>query len=196
LQEMTAGARALRRAVEANGGVTSPLFFNRSAAGIGSEPVLRNLDTPRLIITSPPYPGVHVVYHRWQIMGRKETPAPFWIADSLDGNGLSYYTFGDRKQPGLKNYFQTARDTFSSINQLAGRDTMVVQMVAFADPTWQLPLYLDTMSETGFREILFSAIANGDDGRLWRSVPNRKWYANQRGSISASKEVVLFHRKR
>lgn len=196
LEEMTAGARSLRRAVDASGRVTAPLFFNRSAAGIESDSVLQKLETPRLIITSPPYPGVHVVYHRWQIMGRKETPAPFWIANSLDGNGLSYYTFGDRKQPGLKNYFQTARDAFSSVAHIAGRDTMVVQMVAFSNPTWQLPLYLETMNETGFREVMFSAIANGDDGRVWRSVPNRKWYANQRGSISASKEVVLFHRKR
>lgn len=35
----------------------------------------------KLVLTSPPYPGVHVVYHRWQILGRKETPAPFWLAN-------------------------------------------------------------------------------------------------------------------
>ena len=196
MEEMTAGARALRRAVDASGRLTAPLFLNRSAAGIETEGILWTLDAPRLIITSPPYPGVHVVYHRWQIMGRKETPAPFWIANSLDGNGLSYYTFGDRKQPGLKNYFQTARDAFSSVSQIADRDTMVVQMVAFSDPTWQLPLYLEMMKKTGFREVMFNAIANDNDGRVWRSVPNRKWYADQRGAIAASKEVVLFHRKR
>ncbi len=33
-----------------------------------------------LILTSPPYPGVHVLYHRWNVRGRRETPAPFWIA--------------------------------------------------------------------------------------------------------------------
>ena len=37
-------------------------------------------------------------------------------------------------------------------------------------------------------------LANGDDGRVWRGVPNRKWYARNRGEIAASKEVVLFHR--
>jgi hypothetical protein len=36
-------------------------------------------DRPRLVFTSPPYPGVHVLYHRWQCFGRKETPAPYWI---------------------------------------------------------------------------------------------------------------------
>jgi hypothetical protein len=139
---------------------------------------------------------VHVVYHRWQILGRKETPAPFWIANSLDGNGLSYYTFGDRKQPGLANYFETAREVFSSVASIAGPKTIVVQMVAFSHPSWQLPLYLDTMSDAGLREVQFSEIANSNDGRLWRTVPNRKWYADQRGDSAASKEVVLFHRKR
>jgi hypothetical protein len=45
----------------------------------------------KLVLTSPPYPGVHVVYHRWQILGRKETPAPFWLANQRDGAGESHY---------------------------------------------------------------------------------------------------------
>ncbi|MGH9959926.1 MAG: hypothetical protein ACREBC_22855 [Pyrinomonadaceae bacterium] len=39
-----------------------------------------------------------------------------------------------------------------------------------------------------------SELSNSDDGRLWRTVPNRKWYADQRGPGGAGKEVVLFHR--
>jgi len=34
-----------------------------------------------LILTSPPYPGVHVLYHRWNVRGRRESPVPFWLAD-------------------------------------------------------------------------------------------------------------------
>jgi len=195
LGEFVAGARALRIEAARHGSLVSPAFFNRSAAGIHEDLAVRAQGTPRLILTSPPYPGVHVVYHRWQILGRKETPAPFWIANSLDGNGLSYYTFGDRKQPGLRNYFETAFQAFSSISAIADSDTTVVQMVAFSAPAWQLPLYLETMERAGFNEVQFAEIANGDDGRVWRSVPNRKWYADQRGAIAASKEVVLFHRK-
>src|ERR1017187_5019099 len=52
----------------------------------------------KLILTSPPYPGVHVVYHRWQINGRKETPAPFWLANQQDGAGDSFYMLGSRKE--------------------------------------------------------------------------------------------------
>lgn len=196
LAEMCHGARSFRARIEEHGNTGGPLFLHRSAAGMESEDELRKLGAPQLVLTSPPYPGVHVVYHRWQILGRKETPAPFWIANSLDGNGLSYYTFGDRKQPGLKNYFETARDTYSSVGRIAGPETIVVQMVAFSDPTWQLPRYLETMEEAGFQEVTFAAIANDKDGRVWRTVPNRRWYADQRGQISASNEVVLFHRKR
>ena len=63
---------------------------------------MRGQQAPRLVLTSPPYPGVHVLYHRWQVDGRKEAPLPFMIANKLDGAGLSYYTMGDRKYPGLK----------------------------------------------------------------------------------------------
>jgi hypothetical protein len=44
---------------------------------------------PKLVVTSPPYPGLHVLYHRWQVQGRRETPAPFWIAACQDGQGAS-----------------------------------------------------------------------------------------------------------
>jgi hypothetical protein len=69
-----------------------------------------------------------------------------------------------------------------------------VQMVAFSDPSWQLSKYLDMMKESGFREIRYRSFSNSPDDRIWRCVPNRKWYANQQGDIPTSKEVVLFHR--
>jgi hypothetical protein len=72
-------------------------------------------------------------------------------------------------------------------------------MIAFSDPTRQLPRYLDMLQCAGFREVRVTQAAGEGSTpkpqeRLWRQVPNRKWYASQRGSISASKEVVLFHR--
>ena len=41
-----------------------------------------------------------MLYHRWQVDGRKEAPLPFMIANKLDGAGSSFYTMGDRKYPG------------------------------------------------------------------------------------------------
>ncbi len=72
-------------------------------------------------------------------------------------------------------------------------------MVAFGDPVGQLPRYLEMLDSAGLKEV--DVAHKAGDGlipnaheRPWRQVPNRKWYASQRGSISASKEVVLFHR--
>ena len=74
----------------------------------------------------------------------------------------------------------------------ADQETVVVQMVVFSYPAWQLPNYLAMMSAAGFSEFKFAKQSDAPDGRLWRVVPNRKWYA--RGDVGASNEVVLFHR--
>jgi hypothetical protein len=150
---------------------------------------------PNLVITSPPYPGVHVLYHRWQVDGRKEAPLPFLIANKLDGAGESYYTMGDRKYPELRTYFENIKATMSSVAALANKRTVIMQMVAFSEPEWQLPRYLETMEQAGLKEVKLSALRRQGDGRLWRSVPRRRWYSDQRGNTPASQEVVLIHRK-
>ena len=200
LDEMINGAREFRCAVQraprkrsAHHG-TRPIVLHRSADQLHEIDRIKQYFPPRLVLTSPPYPGVHVMYHRWQVKGRKETPAPFWIANALDGNGLSYYTFGDRSYPELRTYFSAAKGAFSSIARIADTRTLIVQMVAFSEPRWQLPAYLEAMASAGLTEARPTSLANAKDGRLWRRVPNRKWYADQRGHGGASKEVVLFHR--
>ena len=92
----------------------APLASNTTSASPAGE-------SPRLVLTSPPYPGVHVLYHRWQVDGRKEAPLPFMIANKLDGAVSSYYTMGDRKYPELKTYFDNIRATMSSVAALAIR---------------------------------------------------------------------------
>jgi hypothetical protein len=173
-----------------------PVCLQQSVIGIESSELAQKYLPPRLILTSPPYPGVHVLYHRWQVNGRRETPAPYWVAGSLDGNGDSYYTFGSRKQPLLKDYFKQARASFSSLAKVADKRTLLIQLVAFSEPSWQLPAFIDAMHQAGFCEMQISDISNSTDGRLWRHVPNRKFYAGQKGSITASKEVLLIHRLR
>jgi hypothetical protein len=103
---------------------------------------------------------------------------------------------GDRKHPGLKTYFENIRATMSSIAALANEQTTVVQMVAFSNPSWQLDRYLQTMEKAGLTEFFLPTLQGEADGRLWRSVPNRRWYSDQRGETPGSREVVLIHRKR
>jgi hypothetical protein len=193
-KDMVLGARELRVAVKANGRHRVSVF-RRSAVGIEQEDDLREMRAPRLVVTSPPYPGVHVLYHRWQVDGRKEAPLPFMIANKLDGSGASYYTMGDRKNPGLKSYFLNIKASMSSVAALADAHTVVVQMIAFSDPKSQLPRYLDAMEASGLSEMLLPILKREGDGRLWRSVPGRRWYSMQRGETPGSQEVVLFHLK-
>ena len=143
---------------------------------------------------SPPYPGVHVLYHRWQIMGRKETPVPYWIANRIDGNGESYYTFGSRGTHLNSKYFDEMEKVFTSLNVISNESTFLVQMVAFSNPKNQLPRYLRMMDKAGFEEIFLTK--KQSHKRIWRKVPNRKWHATLQGDTPSSKEVVLIHKKR
>jgi DNA methylase len=193
--KMVEGAREFRAAVHAAGERQSVSVLHRSARGLEEDPRLKSIRAPRLVLTSPPYPGVHVLYHRWQVDGRKEAPLPFLIADKLDGAGSSYYTMGDRKYPKLKTYFDNIRATMSSVAKIASRRTVIVQMIAFSEPDWQLPRYLETLEQAGLSELRLLALRGERDGRLWRAVPGRRWYSRQRGETSGSNEVVLIHRK-
>lgn len=147
-----------------------------------------------LVVTSPPYMGVHVLYHRWQVMSRRETSAPYWIAGLEDGHAASFYTFGPRDQKGWSGYLLSLGRAFSSISALMRPGGYVVQLVGFSSPDEQIDAYLDVLASAGLQE---ASLAMGDNasGRLWRKVPNRRWYAGISNEASGSKEVLLIHRK-
>lgn len=171
-------------------------ILNRSSTGCDIDKrIPRHWLPAKLVLTSPPYPGVHVLYHRWQVLGRRETPAAFWLSNQRDGAGESYYTFGSRQQHGLTKYFAHLRSTFTSVRGLVDTRSLVVQLVGFSKPEWQLPLYLAKMKEAGFVEVMpqcdRSAIYRG---RVWRNVPSRRWYASMDPQTSSSREVLLLHR--
>lgn len=169
-----------------------PTIVKCNASELHNTPAITALGAPVLVLTSPPYPGLHVLYHRWQVNGRRETAAPYWIADKLDGDGARYYTLGNRHEKELTTYFRNLRNVFSSVADIIDEETIIVQMVAFSDPEWQLPKYLEVLEEAGLAEMYLNA-----DGapRIWRDVPNRKWHAERQERRDGSRELVLFHRK-
>ena len=93
----------------------------------------------KLVLTSPPYPGVHVLYHRWQVNSRKETAAPFWLAGLKDGHNEAYDTLGGRSTRGQKEYFSKLNILFQSIRDCVSNDALIIQLVAFADMDRHLP---------------------------------------------------------
>lgn len=171
--------------------VSSRKLLNRSSIGIETDNKIKDLiNHPRLVFTSPPYPGVHVLYNKWQIASRKETFLPYYISGMNDSQPEAYYTFGGRSKTGVAKYFDLITQSFLSVSKVIHRKAVIAQLVGFSDSSIQLPLYLKAMEEAGYKEI-FPLSAEGK--RLWRDVPNRKWYTNIRDKWDSSKEVLLFH---
>jgi DNA methylase len=169
------------------------LLLRASATELGSLRKLESLDRrPRLVFTSPPYPGVHVLYHRWQFRGRRETPAPYQIADVPDGQPESYYTAGGRTATGLDRYFTTIETAFRAIHRVTSPGVTVVQLVGFSDPAAQVPRYMMVMERAGFEPW---TLPNGDEVRLSRQVHNRKWYHRVRNGRAGGSELLLVHRR-
>ena len=95
---------------------------------------------------------MHILYHRWQVQGRREAPAPYWIAGSLDGYGASHYTFGDRQRKNIDNYLERLASCLRSVVALMGPDSLFVQLVAFSNPDVQMRPYLATLNSVGLIE--------------------------------------------
>ncbi len=173
----------------------SPILINEDASCIEQRRLFTNGERASLVVTSPPYPGIHMLYHRWQVDGRKETPAPYWITGGRDGKGVAYYNFADRRGQAVERYFRSALSSFRAIRGILRDGGIVVQLIAFADPERQLKQYLGVMDDAGFDEITRSD-SIGRRLRVWRRVPSRAWHATLKGMTSSANEVVLVHRAR
>jgi DNA modification methylase len=168
-------------------------IMQRSAAGLHLDKRIPREWLPiKLVLTSPPYPGVHILYHRWQVRGRRETAAPYAVIASPDGHTPSYFTMGGRHEGGLERYFRNLRDCFSSVAKLMDRDAYLIQLVSIANQKSLLPKLLNSLEEAGFeRDRFYLASTNRTDG-IWRNVPNRKWYAP--AGFGSGRELLLVHR--
>jgi DNA modification methylase len=186
-REMLAAIAALGNQIRRTGGRAT--ILNCDAENLADSRLLRGKGRAALVVTSPPYPGVHVLYHRWQVDGRRETPAPYWITGCNDGQGGSFYNFGDRRESAADRYFVKSLATLKAVRAVMKDGGYMIQLVAFNQPADHLPRYLENMEEAGFGEVRMGA-----DARIWRRVPGRKWHARQKGNTNSAKEVVLVHR--
>jgi DNA methylase len=150
---------------------------------------------PSLVVTSPPYLGVHVLYNRWQLQGRKELQAPFFIADCRDIGGASAYTLVSRASGSQHVYFQRIHRAFAAVADVIKPRAFLIQLVSFANAEASLPPYLQALASAGLQPCETYMRIHGDPS--WREVPGRRWYARV-GAVrdsSAAKEVLLIHRK-
>lgn len=197
IAEMILGSEQFRKRVQETFGGASRLPASR-ALMCGDTATLHKsydygrLGRPKLVLTSPPYPGVHVLYHRWQILGRRETGAPYWIANASDGHSGVFYTLADRRPNARERYLARLRQCFASVRKVMAEDTTVVQLMAFSDPDIELPSYLAALEDCGMEQC---ELASGVRTHV-RRVPNRKWYAYIAGQSQSSTEFLLVHRQR
>jgi DNA modification methylase len=187
-EEMLESICSFSDQVRRNAQENSVTILNIDAADLSDAEVFQKQGAVSLVVTSPPYPGVHVLYHRWQVDGRRETPAPYWIAGCNDGQGASFYNFADRRVNAVDKYFEKSLQTLRAIRKVIKRSGVVIQLVAFNERESQLPRYLQNMKEAGFREV-----RPGGADRIWREVPNRKWHAALKDISDSANEVVLVH---
>ncbi|MCW5875685.1 MAG: hypothetical protein KIS85_02270 [Anaerolineales bacterium] len=165
-------------------------LLNRNVIGLeGDRRISKLVGLPKLVFTSPPYPGVHVLYNKWQIASRKETDLPYYISNTKNSFSPSFYTLGGRSKSGIDTYFDLITDCFVSVAKVVDKAALVVQLVGFSNAEAQLPRYLKSMELAGYGEV-FPLTTHGK--RLWRNVPNRKWYSAGR-NWDSSREVLLFH---
>lgn len=200
IRSMVEVADAHRQHVEnAWGQIYEPVVIEKGLPDSVRHPLMKVYGPPRLILMSPPYPGVYVNYHRWKVRGRRETPAPYWIADRLDGHGISRYTMSARNRDGSKLYYTKLSAALEALISLLDGNSTVVQVVGFNGGYQQLDRYLWLMNDLGLTEVILENLSTASDGRLWRDIPGRRWWvaAGQRSEAapSTSREVVLIHRK-
>src|SRR5207248_11141627 len=111
-----------------------PTLLNCSAADLTTHEPFASGRRATLVVTSPPYPGIHMLYHRWQVDGRRESPAPYWLANCQDGQGNAYYNFADRRPTAEDEYFRQSLRTMHGIRGVMRSGAWVIQLVAFSDP--------------------------------------------------------------
>lgn len=197
--KMIAGLDELTTALQCGGRETpapAPVLIHGTASNLPTSSPFSDGVKANLVVTSPPYPGIHILYHRWQVDGRKETPAPYWIANCCDGKGASFYNFADRYEEDEGDYFAESLRTLQSVRNVMTDGATMVQLIAFSNPRRQLPRYLANMQEAGFTEIREAGVGANVETfrRIWRVIPSRAWYATLKGETNSSREVVLLHR--
>jgi DNA modification methylase len=191
---MILATRDLHAARREEGGETfGPILIEDSAENLIRHAPFRTGAKADLVVTSPPYPGIHVLYHRWQVDGRKESPAPYWIAGCQDGRGDAFYNFADHRSED-DTYFERSLKTLKAIREVTKDGATMIQMLAFSEPRRQLPRYLANMTLAGFREIRKDIdLGYPAHRRIWRDVPRRSWHARMKGHLESAREVVLVH---
>ena len=145
----------------------------------------------KLILTSPPYPGIHISYNKWQLHGRRDTKLPYWIMNSRPPV-LTKFTYRGEKSRGLVDYYRYMTKVYLKLKPYCSHNCYIVKLLSFRNKAKEFRLYREAMANAGLEEI--KILKNGD-GRLWRIVPKRRWQVRySKKKLKSNKEVLLLYR--
>jgi len=145
----------------------------------------------KLILTSPPYPGIHISYNKWQLHGRRDTKLPYWIMNSRPPV-LTKFTYRGEKSRRLVDYYRYMTKVYLKLKPYCAYNCYIVKLLSFRNKAKEFRLYREAMQNAGLEEI--KILKNGD-GRLWRIVPKRRWQvAYSKRKLKSNKEVLLLYR--
>lgn len=145
----------------------------------------------KLILTSPPYPGIHISYNKWQLHGRRDTKLPYWIMNSRPPV-LTKFTYRGEKSRGLVDYYRYMTKVYLKLKPYCAHNCYIVKLLSFRNKAKEFRLYREAMANAGLEEI--KILKNGD-GRLWRTVPKRRWQVRySKKKLKSNKEVLLLYR--
>jgi DNA modification methylase len=147
--------------------------------------------TVKLILTSPPYPGIHISYNKWQIHGRRDTKLPYWIMNSKPP-AFTKFSYRGEKARGLNDYYSYMTKVYLKLKPYCSDNCHIVKLLSFRNKAKEFKLYRDAMENAGLEEI---KILKKGDGRIWRTVPKRRWQARySKKKLKSNKEVLLIYK--
>ena len=145
----------------------------------------------KLILTSPPYPGINISYNRWQLHGRRDTKLPYWIMNTK-APVFTKLNYKHGKKRELNDYYQNMTKVFRNLRPYCSSSCLIVKLLSFRNKIKEFRMYREAMDKAGLEEI---KILKKGDGRLWRTVPKRRWKVRySKKKLKSNKEVLLVYK--
>jgi DNA modification methylase len=145
----------------------------------------------KLILTSPPYPGINISYNRWQLHGRRDTKLPYWIMNTK-APVFTKLNYKHGKKRELNDYYQNMTKVFRNLRPYCSSNCLIVKLLSFRNKIKEFRMYREAMDKAGLDEI---KILKKGDGRLWRTVPKRRWQVRySKKKLKSNKEVLLVYK--
>jgi DNA modification methylase len=145
----------------------------------------------KLILTSPPYPGINISYNRWQLHGRRDTKLPYWIMNAK-APVLTKLNYKHGKKRELNDYYQNMTKVFINLRPYCSKTCLIIKLLSFRNKIKEFRMYREAMNKAGLEEI---KILKKGDGRLWRTVPKRRWQVRySKKKLKSNKEVLLVYK--